>query len=243
MRPGARGAGLALGHWRSGWFAGACPPATARRGPSVRIRGLRVAAFTLIAVVILPGALFALRAYQTPSVRARLDADYLRAPRRAGGDRAAAATRRARPPDDAGAGTTRVAESWLASAYLVVELSSRACEATRVPLTFSLCDGASARQPLLARLPRRSGRAAASRRSSSFPCSTMRSSQVHRNRSRRSASGLCGRACLASCPRTNRACCCSRSCPRTGARRRSTARSRRSNKPTRSAGTRAARQR
>ena len=104
--------------------------------PSVRTHALRVAAFTLIAVVVLPGALFALRAYQVPSVRARLEADYLRAPREPLAIEA--------QPDPSGRVlltmpvlvTTRVAESWLASAYLVVELSSRACEATRVPLTF-----------------------------------------------------------------------------------------------------------
>ena len=112
------------------------PAGEGATGPLTRTIALRAGAFALIALAVLPGSLYALRAYQVPHVRARLDADYLGAPRepvtidpQAGpGGRVLLAM-----PE---LWTTGASASWLSSAYLVVELSARACDALRVPLTF-----------------------------------------------------------------------------------------------------------
>lgn len=112
------------------------PAGEGAAGPPARTIGLRVAAFSLIAVAIVPGSLFALRAYQAPHVRARIEADYLSAPRdpvaiepqTGARGRVLLAMPGLWPPE----GST----GWLSWAYLVVELSSRSCGTTRVPLTF-----------------------------------------------------------------------------------------------------------
>ena len=112
------------------------PARAGATGPSARTIALRIAAFTAIAVIVVPGSLYALRAYQAAQVRARLDADYLSAPREPVAIEPQTGSDGRLLPAMPGLWTPGAAKGWLASAYLVVELSSRACGATQLPFTF-----------------------------------------------------------------------------------------------------------